>query len=99
MNDPAVRMPAVPVLISENPTESGVISLTLHPGVAFGAGFLSFFLSFSWQLLLSSASHKRCVRVLEEALAARCCLSICKKQRCEKQVRGTDNGPTGAAEG
>jgi len=37
VHDPAVRMPAVPVLISENPTESGVISLTLHPGVAFGA--------------------------------------------------------------
>jgi hypothetical protein len=43
VHDPAVRMPAVPVLISENPTESGVISLTLHPGVAFGAGFSSFF--------------------------------------------------------
>ncbi len=36
-------MPAVPVLISENPTESGVISLTLHPGVAFGTGFSFFF--------------------------------------------------------
>ena len=39
VHDPAVRMPAVPVLLCENPIDSGVLSVTLHPGaMCWGGG-------------------------------------------------------------
>jgi len=37
VHDPAVRMPAVPLLLCENPTESGVVCVTCHPGMSFGS--------------------------------------------------------------
>ena len=36
IHEPAVRMPRVPVLLCENPTVAGILSITLHPGISFG---------------------------------------------------------------
>jgi len=36
VQDPAVRMPAVPLLLCVNPSEAGIVCVTCHPGTSFG---------------------------------------------------------------